>query len=403
MSIAFGVDRLVADPGLLGNVRRVGLLTNDAARLAGDSQRQSRTALLDAGVPVVRLFAPEHGLSARAPDGVAVNDGVDQLTGLHVVSLYGATMIPPAAALEDLDCVLFDVPDVGVRFYTYNWTLSYAIDACAAAHIALIVLDRPNPLGGMLEYVEGPIVEARNFSFIGRHSIPIRHSLTLGEIGQLWRAERCKSADVRVIPCNGWKRAQLWRDTGLPFVATSPAISSFETVLFYPGMCLFEATNLSIARGTPSSFQAVGAPWLDSNALLARFAARGLPAVQVEGTQFTPTIGPHKGTLCHGVQLRTNEPAAVRPVLTALALLADVIATHPREFAWGRYRTVANPEGEGHFERLFGRSGVRAELERAPAQFTTEVLQSMTETPGWAERWRNAQYHESRTEAPIAR
>jgi uncharacterized protein YbbC (DUF1343 family) len=398
MSIAFGVDRLVAEPGLLGNVRRVGLLTNDAARLASDAQRHSRTALLEAGVPLVRLFAPEHGLSARAPDGSAVNDGLDQLTGLPVVSLYGATVVPPAESLSDLDCLLFDVPDVGVRFYTYNWTLSYAIDACAVAHLPLVVLDRPNPLGGLLEHVEGPLVEARNFSFIGRHTIPIRHSLTLGEIAQLWRAERCKSADVRLIPCTGWRRAQLWCDTGLPFVPTSPAIASFETVLFYPGLCLFEATNVSVARGTANAFQAVGAPWLDPERLLARFQARGFGALQLDATQFTPTIGPHKGTLCNGIQLRTNDPAAVRPVLIGLALLADVIATHTRDFSWGRYRTVVNPDGEGHFERLFGRSGIRAELERAADQLSNETLQSWTATPGWVERWRNAQYYESRIE-----
>ena len=198
MSIAFGVDRLVAEPGLLGNVRRVGLLTNDAARLASDAQRHSRTALLEAGVPVVRLFAPEHGLSAHAPDGSAVNDGVDQLTGLPVVSLYGATVVPPAESLSDLDCMLFDVPDVGVRFYTYNWTLSYAIDACAVAHLPLFVLDRPNPLGGLLEHVERlteiAARDAEAFTELAlRRQAAIARQVNLREIG-LKLHKRCVTA-----------------------------------------------------------------------------------------------------------------------------------------------------------------------------------------------------------------
>lgn len=394
MSIAFGVDRLAADPRLLGNVRRVGLLTNDAARLAADAQRPGRTALLDAGVPLVRLFSPEHGLSVRAPDGSAVSDGVDQITGMPVISLYGASMAPPADALADLDCLLFDVPDVGARFYTYNWTLSYAIDACAVARIPLFVLDRPNPLGGQLEHAEGPIVEARHFSFVGRHPIPIRHSLTLGELGRLWRAERSPSASVQVIACEGWKRTQMWPETGLPYVATSPAISNFDAALFYPGLCLFEGTNLSVARGTTLSFQAVGAPWLDTEQVIARFRDRELPAVEPETTEFTPAIGPHKGVACRGVWIKTSDVPKFRPVLCGLALLADIIAVHRSQFEWALYRTVANPQGRDHFERIVGRAAIREELDAAADTVSNETLRSWTATAGWPERWRAVQQYE---------
>ena len=218
MSILFGADRLSIERRLPGNVRRAGLVTNDAARLAGNPKVYSRSALLAAGLPIVRLFSPEHGLGANVADGAAVSDGMDALTGLPVVSLYGEQMAPPPAALADLDAVLFDVPDVGARFYTYTWTLTHVIDACAVVGLPLFILDRPNPLGGLLEQAEGPLMEARHFSFIGRHTLPVRHSLTLGEIGLLWRAERCPSADVHVIECAGWQRSALNYNDALAFV-----------------------------------------------------------------------------------------------------------------------------------------------------------------------------------------
>jgi uncharacterized protein YbbC (DUF1343 family) len=394
MSILSGADRLAADPHLLGNVRRAALVTNDAARLAGQPALHARSALLAAGVPITRLFSPEHGLSARATDGAVVADGTDARTGLPVVSLYGDTLAPPRDSLDDLDCVLFDVPDVGARFYTYTWTLTHVIDACAAAQVPVVVLDRPNPLGGLLEHAEGPILDARHASFIGRHTIPVRHSLTLGELALLWRVERSSAADVRVIECAGWRRARLDYDGAMVFVAPSPALTTFEACLLYPGLCCFEATNLSVGRGDALSFRAVGAPWLAAALVAQRCNARRLPGVRLEPASIEPATGPHAGAVMPAVRVIAEVPEKVRPVAAGLALLADIIALHPRDFAWLPYPTAANPTGAAHFERVVGVSGIREQLMTAAGSVDAATLRAWTAVPGWAERWRQVQLYE---------
>jgi uncharacterized protein YbbC (DUF1343 family) len=386
--VRFGADRLAADPSLLGAVRRVGLATNDAARTSHDAELRTRTALQSAGVPLVRLFSPEHGLHAGAPDGAAVPDTTDPLTGLPVVSLYGTQFAPPAESLDDIDALLFDVPDVGARFYTYAWTLTHLVDACADAGIPLWTLDRPNPAGGRLDSVEGPLLEPAHFSFLGRHTLPIRHALTLGEVALLWRGERRPDADVRVIRCEGWDRSRTWHRTGLPFVPTSPAISNADAALLYSGLAIFEATNVSIGRGSPLSFRAVGAPWLDAESLLERLAARQLPGLQARADGFTPATGPHAGERCNAVRFDVVEPDAVRPVAAGLACLADIVAAHRRDFAWRGYPTAANPSGAGHAERLLGNSRVPCMIDAAPETVTDRIIAEWVAAPGWEERWR---------------
>lgn len=387
--IRFGADVLAANPALLGPARRVALATNDAARTAADSECRTRDNLVRAGVPLVRLFSPEHGLSATSPDGLAVGNGLDALTGLPVSSLYGERFAPPPESLADVDAVLFDIPDVGIRFYTYLWTLTHIIDACARARVPFWILDRPNPLSGALETVEGPLLEIEHASFISRHTIPIRFALTLGEFALLWRRERRPDADVRVIRCEGWNRAWTWPRTGLPFVATSPALTSLDAVLLYGGLCLFEATNLSVARGSELSFQAVGAPWLDAERVIARFDERGIEGVSAVRAGFTPTVGPHANEACDGVRIIITDAERVRPVAVGIALLADVAATQRGKFAWAHYPTAANPSGGGHLERLVGTSAVRAVIDRAPERVNQKQICDWTAAPGWAERWRS--------------
>jgi uncharacterized protein YbbC (DUF1343 family) len=382
-----GADRVAADPRLLGPARRIGFLTNDAARLR-DGATPTRVALLEAGVRLVRLFGPEHGLGANAPDGAPVADARDPVTGLPVVSLYGAQLAPPPDTLADLDLLLVDMPDVGARFYTYAWTLTHAMDACAAAGVPVAVLDRPNPVGGLLEWVEGPLLDPACASFIGRHTIPVRHSLTLGELALLWARERAPGADVRVVECAGWARSMLWPATGLPFVPTSPAIGSFEAALLYPGLVLFEATNLSVGRGTPRSFRAIGAPWLDVPVLMNRVAQCAQSGVTLHEGTFTPATGPHAGTGCAALEIEVAQPALVRPVALGLALLGAVAGVHREQFAWSDYPTVANPTGGGHLERLLGVTGVREVIESDPAQLDDACIAGLTSAPGWPARWR---------------
>jgi uncharacterized protein YbbC (DUF1343 family) len=285
-----------------------------------------------------------------------------------------------------LDAAIFDIPDIGARFYTYIWTLSHVLEACAEAGVPLVVLDRPNPLGGDLAAAEGPILDVARFgSFVGRAAIPVRHSLTVGELARLWNAEQQLGANLQVVPCSGWRRTMHWPDTGLPFIQTSPAIASYEAALAYPGICLFEATNLSVGRGTPLSFQAIGAPWLKAAEVAADFNALKLAGARAEATTFPPSLPPHANATGAAVRLIVTEPRSFRPVRAGLHLLATTIAAHGREFRWTNYPTAANPTGEGHFERLIGQAGLRKTLEANPADLP-EKIEFWTAAPGWRER-----------------
>lgn len=385
--VQFGIDQLLASPEPKGF--RLGLVTNTAARTARDVNLTGRAALQQAGFNLVRLFSPEHGLGANAADGAEIADGCDPLTGLPVVSLYGARLRPAQEAIADLDAVLLDLPDIGVRFYTYIWTMSHMLEACSEASIQLIVLDRPNPLGGDLALAEGPMLDTEKFSsFLGRAAIPIRHSLTMGELARLLNVEWHLKAKLNVIPCMDWKRSMHWPDTGLPFAPTSPAIPSYESALLYPGVCLFEATNLSVGRGTDLPFQIIGAPWLNAMAVADDFNSCHVHGLGAEQFAFTPKQQPYAGIPCRGVRLRINNDKCAQPVAAGLQLLATVIQRHRREFRWADYPTAAHRGGEGHFERLMGRAGIREILEDKPPDLD-EHIRHWTSAAGWVERTKN--------------
>lgn len=384
--ICFGADRLIADLSLLGGAQRVGLVTNDAARLAADSTTHTRAALIDAGVPIVRLFGPEHGLTASAADGAAVSDGVDALTRLPVLSLYGDRMCPNAESLNDLDAMVFDVPDVGARFYTYTWTLFHVMAACAEGGVPVTVLDRPNPLGGDLAHAEGPVLDVAFRSFVGEDAIPIRHQLTLGEMARMWRRERFTDLELRVITCDGWSRAMRWSDTGLPWVPTSPAMPSFDSAALYPGLCLFEATNLSVGRGTDAPFQQVGAPWLDVPAVLADLARRIPKGAEFSEVSFVPGSAPYIAEPCRGVRVRITDASTMRPVALALLLMAAIVRTHRLRFQWAKYPTAANPSGDGHFERLIGQRDIRRHFDASPSDIDETMVRDWTSVEDWGER-----------------
>jgi uncharacterized protein YbbC (DUF1343 family) len=389
VTIAFGVDRLIADPALAGAARRIGLVTNDAARLAADPADRARAALVRAELPIVRLFGPEHGLAGGAADGASVRDTVDPLTGLEVISLYGERLRPSYESIADLDLMLFDIPDIGARFYTYIWTLHAIMDACETADVPLCVLDRPNPLGGLMADAEGPVLEMQFASFIGGEPMPIRHSLTIGELARLWQRERFPSLRLQVIACTGWARAMLWPETGLEFIPTSPAMPSFESALLYPGVCLFEATNLSVGRGTSATFQYVGAPWLDAKMILEVFAPFRTSGVRLDADRFMPTMGIHADLEISCVRIDVLDARAVRPVSLGIRLLAAIIATHRDAFSWATYPTAANPGGEGHFERLVGVGAIRQALENPEAAPRPLPVGAWTTAGDWEDRTRD--------------
>jgi len=410
VSLRFGVDRLCAEPTRLQalwraqadappntqtnapttTMRRVGLVTNDAARLATDPSRRSRVALREAlpaaGVALVRLFGPEHGLQATAPDGAPVRDDVDAVTGLPVVSLYGERMRPTADSLRDLDAVLFDIPDVGARFYTYTWTLYHVMAACAEAGVPLVVLDRPNPLGGELLKAEGPVLREECRSFVGEDAIPVRHALTLGELARLWQRERFPDSALHVIACDGYTRAMPWPDTGCAWVPTSPSMPSYASAACYPGTCLFEATNLSVGRGTDTPFQVVGAPWMDAPAVAHDVAGRTHGAVACTPVIFTPMLAPHANAPCHGVRIAPADALGMGPVALGLLLLASVMTVHRAAFAWAAYPTAANPSGHGHLARLVGRADLQPWFDREAEHIDLARVREWTRIDDWAAR-----------------
>jgi uncharacterized protein YbbC (DUF1343 family) len=370
MPVSFGVDNFIfGEKPLVRSLARIAMATNDTARLASNSNVTSRVALQQAGFNLIRLFSPEHGIGAAAADGAHVADGVDPLTDVPVVSLYGSKFRPSADELRDIDLVLYDIPDVGARFYT----LSHVLEACAEVGKPLIVLDRTNPLGGDLTAAEGPMLDESKFStFVGRWNIPIRYSLTIGEVAMLWNVERKIGAELRVVKCAGWTRDMQWPETRLPFVPTSPAIKDFETALLYPGMCLVEGTNLSEGRGTDVPFRQIGAPWIDGEQLVARFNALALPGIKATPVEFVPSSRKHTGERCGGVWLEITDARSLRPVSAGLHLIAAAIAVDPGKFEWKT----------GHFDRLIGRGDVRLTLD---AQANPSVRE-WTGTGDWESR-----------------
>jgi uncharacterized protein YbbC (DUF1343 family) len=385
--VRFGIDMLLS--GLVNTLhgKRIGMVTNDAATtgVAYSRLTPSRVAMQRAGIPPAVLFAPEHGMGAAAVDGANIEDEVDPLTSIPVRSLYGDRFRPTAEQLVDLDLLLFDIPDVGVRFYTYIWTLSYVMEACEETGAPLWILDRPNPIGGNIGDAEGPMLDPSISTFVGRWDMPVRHSLTVGELARLWYAEKAFTFELSVIKANGWERTMHWPETGNPFIPTSPALPTYETALVYPGTCFFEGTNVSEGRGTSTPFVQIGAPWIDGGALADRFNSHGLPGVMARPVHFLPSAGKYAGETCRGVMLHVRHPKQTRPVLGGLRLLADVIALHPQEFVWLPYPTAANQPGYGHFDRLVGQFELRDILIQQPDDLP-RLLRRWTQTPNWADR-----------------
>ena len=372
-SVHSGIDHFLLQPAYRG--ARLALVTNDAALTA--EGLPSRVALLEAGFTLVRLFSPEHGLSASGVDGAFQQHGVDAATGLPVISLYGDRTAPTEEDLHDIDFVLFDIPDVGCRFYTYLWTLTYVMEACATYVKPLVVLDRPNPISGVLSLAEGPWLEEDTCSsFIGRWNIPVRHSGTLGELAQYFRATRIKSLHLQVVKARGWVRAE--RANSQHFVPTSPAIRDPETALLYPGTGLLEGVNLNEGRGTGQPFKVCGAPWINSNELAEALANGHRGGIAYESCSYTPVEGVYTGQLCHGLKFSVTDPSAFRPVAMGVHLLHTLAALYPHGLKERLYRTRANPSGSAHLDKLLGVKDAFAKVQSG-APFYTDISREWTE------------------------
>ena len=344
-----GLDIVVADSFRVFRGKSIGLVTN-------------HTAVDQSGVHIVELFrsaseielralfGPEHGIAGYAEAGDKVTHQTDASSGLQVYSLYGETRKPTPAMLAEVDALVFDMQDVGARFYTYISTMALALAAAAEADIEFYVLDRPNPIGGK---VEGPVLDPRNRSFVGIYPIALRHGMTVGELARMFVGEGWIFAEpddssaaatpdnwhkLTVIQMSGWRRSQLFEATGLRWLAPSPNMPSPTTALLYPGMCLLEATNCSEGRGTAEPFVLIGAPWLESNELAGRLNA-AFGALHASPVQFTPISIPGRASspkfqdiVCNGLRFEVMQPEALESVKAGIALLWHLSALYPNEF-----------------------------------------------------------------------
>lgn len=369
MSIT-GLERLIGNGAMLLKGRRVGLITHPAA--VTRDLTDSVTALVQCGITLTALFAPEHGFAGVVADGQRVPDAVHKGTHLPIYSLYGATPEPTPAMLADVEILVYDMQDVGTRFYTFISTLFYALQGAAKAHIPMVVLDRPNPINGVT--CEGPVLTPGFESFVGVASLPLRYGLTIGELAHSMNHAQKINAELTVIPLAEWRR-ELWFDaTGLPWIPPSPAMPHVSTAVVYPGMCLLEGTNVSEGRGTALPFEVCGAPWIEGEALAADLNALALPRVRFRPTQFVPTASKFAGELCEGVQVHVMDRTAFRPVTVGLHLLAALKRLYAAEFAW------LPPSEEGappHIDLLAGTDRVRSAIDAG-----VDVVELVA---GWAE------------------
>jgi uncharacterized protein YbbC (DUF1343 family) len=338
---------------------RFGMLTN---ALATTSELvPSVDALRQAGFQIVALFVPEHGFYGAALAGEKIASGYDPKRGIPVFSLYGETLKPLPEWLNGLDALLVDLPDVGCRFYTYAWTMSYLMEAAAQRGLPVIVLDRPNLINGV--QVEGQSQREVVGSLVGRFPIAIRHGLTMGELARWLTQTQFPNARVEVIPCEGWRRAMWWDETGLPWVPPSPAMATLETATVYPGTCLVEGTNLSEGRGTVRPFEWIGAPFADEDEVAALLNKLNLPGVRFRPHRFIPSASKHAGEVCKGVQVHVTDRNAFRPVRAGLCVLAAFKRLYRPAFAW---REIS-------IDRLMGTSAFRQVMDDADDPMTVAL------------------------------
>jgi uncharacterized protein YbbC (DUF1343 family)/CubicO group peptidase (beta-lactamase class C family) len=319
---------------------RVGLVTNQTGRDV--SGRSTIDVLFKApNVKLVALFSPEHGIRGGADE--KVSDSKDEQTGLPIYSLYGESRRPKPEQLQNLDALVFDIQDIGTRFYTYISTLGYVMEEAAKAHRPVFVLDRPNPIGGLA--IEGPVADTDKFSFTAYHSIPVRHGMTIGELAKLFNQDRGISCDLRVVEMAGWRRAMWLDQTNLLWVNPSPNMRSLTEATLYPGIGLLETTNVSVGRGTDTPFELLGAPWIDGQQLAAYLNGQKIPGVRFVPTRFTPTSSVFKSEECGGVNIIVTDRARFLPVRNGLEIAVALRKLYPTQWKVDSYaRLLVNAD-----------------------------------------------------------
>lgn len=370
--ITLGITELLTKQQALLAGKRIAVLTNHTGVVPDLSSSLHEIMRI---ADVQAIFSPEHGFSGAAAEGAHVDDNSDR-SGVPVYSLYGAHLSPTPDQLAGIDAIVCDMQDIGCRFYTYVWTLTTVIEAAAKAGVAVIVADRPNPLGGLA--IAGPGVEPSYRTLVGLHDVPIRHGLTIGELARLVNVEQGYGCDLTVIPCSGWRRDMGWNETGLPWVAPSPNMPTFETAQVYPGTCLLEGVNVSVGRGTAKPFEWLGAPWIDGPALAEALNRAELPGVRWRPVSFQPCSGPYAGEVCVGVQPHILDPQVLEPVTLGVALVVALRQTHTDQFSISAEGSIYADQAEmarrryspqlewntAHFDRLAGSERLRLMIEQ---------------------------------------
>ncbi len=324
-TVLSGVDVLQKDHFRQLEGRKIGLITNQTG-INRDGISTIQLLHQASNVDLQAIFSPEHGLLGKL-DIASIENSEDAETGLKVFSLYGSTRRPTAEMLKDVDTLVFDIQDIGTRFYTYISTMGEAMQAAAENNVAFIVLDRPNPINGVT--VSGPVLDEGLQSFVGFHTLPVRHGMTTGELALMFRADLDLDLELHIIKMRGWQRSLFFDETGLPWVNPSPNMRNLTEAILYPGIGLLETTNLSVGRGTDSPFELIGAPWLNGIALAEALNGLGLPGIHFESTRFTPDASKFEGELCYGVKFFITDRERFRSVQTGIEIALQLRALHP--------------------------------------------------------------------------
>jgi len=362
--IEIGLEKICKDKDSRLTGKRFALLSNQASTNHAFMHGRDLLRLTYPG-QLVCLFSPQHGFFSEKQDNMVESDHqVDAVSGVPVYSLYGETRRPYPSMFEGIDVLLIDLIDVGTRVYTFVWTVLYCLEVAAEAGVKVIILDRPNPIGG--HKVEGNILHEDCSSFVGLHPIPMRHGLTVGELALLCNRERAINADLEVVAVSGWKRSMLFPQSGFPWVYPSPNMPTFATALVYPGQVIWEGTNISEARGTTLPFELFGAPFIDHRDVLQHLQAVDLPGCLLRPLCFEPTSGKWMGQTCKGFQIHVTNAENFLPYRTSLALMQAILHLYPLQFAY------KEPPYEYEYERLpmdliLGDRSVRQAIEQGVA------------------------------------
>ena len=367
-----GIDVLQRDEFKQLSGQRIGLVTNHTGR---NAEGAGTVQLLhDAeNVSLVALFSPEHGFEGKL-DVAKIGDATDGETGLKIFSLYGSTRRPTAEMLQGVDTIVFDIQDIGSRFYTYVSTMGEVMHAAAQHHKPFVVLDRPNPINGL--NVSGPMLDSGKESFVGFHSLPVRHGMTIGELAMMFRSELKLDLDLTVVQCEGWQRSYFWDQTGLTWVNPSPNMRCLTQALLYPGMGLMETTNVSVGRGTDTPFEILGAPWIDGRKLAAELRDRRIPGVTFVPIEFTPDDSKFKGELCGGINVIITDRAAFQSLRTGFEVAMAVQKLYPHSWTARSYlRLLGN---QATLEAIVGHASTADLLKIAAVEVDDFLLRRKT-------------------------